>query len=257
LGGRRPTLWWVLVIHPRFGTLGLYLALLLAAYALVGEPILGRRWYARLGREREHDGGALLRFYRLTLSIEWSWTALVAIVIVVAPGLTPAAIGIQLPGGRYLPETLALTGYLVVIIAASTVVLRRRSAAGKSVPGQSAVAAMLPRTPAERRLALAVSLSAGLCEEALYRGLLIALVVDIFGLSVVAAAVVAVGVFAVAHSYQGLKGVLGTGLLGALLAAGYVATGSLLLPIIIHVLVDLRGLVLVPAVDQHISDREA
>lgn len=247
----------MLVIHPRFGTVGLALAILLAAYALLGEPVLGRRWYARLRRERDHDREALLRFYRLTLSIEWSWTALVASVIVIAPGLSPASVGIQLPGGRYLPEALGMTGYVAVIISASSVVLRRRAAAGKTVPGQGAVAAMLPRTPAERHLALAVSLSAGICEEVLYRGLLIALVVALLGLSIVPAAVVAVAIFAIGHSYQGLTGVLGTGLLGALLAAGYVATGSLLLPIVVHVLVDLRGLVLVPAVDDHICDRDA
>ncbi len=58
---------WVLEIHPRFGPVGLALAILLAAYALFVEPILGRWWYARLKREREQDPQALLRVYRLTL----------------------------------------------------------------------------------------------------------------------------------------------------------------------------------------------
>ncbi|MGI8428480.1 MAG: hypothetical protein ACR2OB_04055 [Solirubrobacteraceae bacterium] len=45
------------------------LAILLAAYALFVEPILGRWWYARLKWEREKDPQALLRVYRLTLLV--------------------------------------------------------------------------------------------------------------------------------------------------------------------------------------------
>lgn len=241
----------MLEIHPRFGPVGLALAILLAAYALFVEPILGRWWYARLKREREQDPQALLRVYRLTLGIEWAWTAVVALIVVIAPGLNAAAVGVALPGGRYLPAALGFTGYLAVILALSAVVFRRRAAAGKTVPGQAAMADLLPCTSAERRLAIIVALSAGLCEEVLYRGLLVALGVDLLGLAIVPAAIVAVAVFAVAHAYQGVAGVLGTCLLGGSLATLYVSTGSLLLPIVVHILVDLRSLVLVPPVEDH------
>ena len=244
---------WVLDVHPHFGTVGLALAVLLAAYALLGEPILGRWSYARLKRERGQDREALLRFYRLTLTIEWAWTALVVILVVIAPGVSAASVGVALPGGSHIPEALGVTAYLAVILAASTVLYRRRAAAGKAIPGQDAVMALLPRTAAERRHAVAVSLTAGICEELLYRGLLVALAVALLGLSIVPAAIVAVAAFAVAHAYQGLTGVLGTGLLGAVLAGLYVSTGSLLLPIVVHILVDLRGLVLVPPAEDHSS----
>jgi len=242
----------VLDIHPRFGTVGLVLAVALALYAVFGEPLLGRWFYARLKRESELDRGALRRFYRLRLSIEWAWTAVAGFIVVVAPGLSAASVGVALPAGRHLPQALRFTGALAVSVAASSVIFRRRASAGKSVPGQDAVLALLPRTSAERRLAVAVSMTAGICEEVLYRGLLIALAVDLLDLSVSAAAIVAVAVFAVAHVYQGAGGMLATGLLGAVLAALYVATGSLLLPIIVHAVLDLRGLVLVPPVAEHL-----
>jgi len=178
---------------------------------------------------------------------------LVAIIVVVAPGLSAASVGVALPGGRHLAQALGFTGALAVSVAASSVIFRRRASAGKPVPGQGAVLPLLPRTSAERRLAVAVSMTAGICEEVLYRGLLIALAVDLLGLSVLAAAVLAVAVFAVAHVYQGVIGMLGTGLLAAVVAALYITTGSLLLPIIVHALVDLRGLVLVPPVEEHSS----
>jgi len=46
-------------------------------------------------------------------------------------------------------------------------------------------------------------------------------------------------VFGMAHLYQGLKGVLGTGLFGLAMALLYAWSGSLLLPIILHALLDL------------------
>jgi hypothetical protein len=52
--------------------------------------------------------------------------------------------------------------------------------------------------------------------------------------------------FGIAHMYQGWKGVLATGFVGLLLAWFYYMTGSLLLPIIIHALIDLRAMFLFP-----------
>jgi membrane protease YdiL (CAAX protease family) len=57
---------------------------------------------------------------------------------------------------------------------------------------------------------------------------------------------VAGAVFGLAHAYQGVTGVVTTGVLGGVLAALYLGTGSLLLPVVLHALIDLRFL-LVPA----------
>ena len=50
--------------------------------------------------------------------------------------------------------------------------------------------------------------------------------------------------FGLAHSYQGISGMLLTALAGALFCGLYVATGSLLLPILLHILIDVRFAVL-------------
>lgn len=47
--------------------------------------------------------------------------------------------------------------------------------------------------------------------------------------------------FGVAHLGQGSKGMLVTGMTGAALGALYLITGSLLAPIILHILIDLRA----------------
>ena len=46
--------------------------------------------------------------------------------------------------------------------------------------------------------------------------------------------------FGLAHWYQGRLGMLATGVLGAVLTQLYLTTGSLLLPMVLHVLIDLR-----------------
>lgn len=51
---------------------------------------------------------------------------------------------------------------------------------------------------------------------------------------------------ALSRVYQGWLGVLATTVLGALFAALYLATESLLLPIVLHIAFDLRGLLLTP-----------
>lgn len=58
--------------------------------------------------------------------------------------------------------------------------------------------------------------------------------------------VVAAVTFGLAHWYQGPSGMAATALAGALLTGLYLGTGSLLLPMAVHVLVDLRALLLTP-----------
>jgi membrane protease YdiL (CAAX protease family) len=51
-------------------------------------------------------------------------------------------------------------------------------------------------------------------------------------------------VFGLAHGYQGIKGIFGTAILGAVLMIIFFAAGNLWLPIAIHALIDLRVLLL-------------
>jgi len=111
----------------------------------------------------------------------------------------------------------------------------------------AAALALLPRSRGERRLFALVGVTAGVCEEWLYRGFFLAVVAALApGLPAVALVLVAGVAFGLAHAYQGLAGVLTTGVFGALLAGVYLSTGSLLLPVLLHAAIDLRFL-LVPS----------
>jgi membrane protease YdiL (CAAX protease family) len=92
-----------------------------------------------------------------------------------------------------------------------------------------------------------VGVTAGVCEEWLYRGFFLALVAAVApGLPGPVLVLVAALAFGLAHAYQGPAGVLTTGVLGGVLAAVYLSSGSLLLPVLLHAVIDLRFL-LVPS----------
>jgi membrane protease YdiL (CAAX protease family) len=125
--------------------------------------------------------------------------------------------------------------------------LRRPGDGRHADPGVHSTLALLPRTRGERRLFSVVGLTAGICEEWLYRGFFLAVVSALLGgppepiLVLVAAAA-----FGLAHAYQGVAGIVTTAVLGGVLALLYLDTGSLLVPVLLHAAIDLRFL-LVPA----------
>jgi membrane protease YdiL (CAAX protease family) len=95
----------------------------------------------------------------------------------------------------------------------------------------------------------AICVTAGVCEEWIFRGFLF----RYFGQTpwhwgLAAAFVLSAVLFGVNHFYQGWKGIISTGLMGAGFGLLYLWTGSLLGPMIVHALVDLRGLALLMVV---------
>jgi membrane protease YdiL (CAAX protease family) len=229
----------------------------LAGYLLIGEPLLGRIAHRRLLAALDAgQNEARLRFYR-----QWTWQGWTLAMVTLAltlgvAGWTPAQLGLRLSHnlpGSYGISPSFLAGFIPAVIAGiviAAVVARRNkaSATTKNVPpiaGGANVTRMLPRTPRERWGFAALAVTAGLTEELIWRG---------FGLGALhivlpqahSAWLIALAALAFgwAHLYQGYTGMLVTGVLGALLAALYIGTGSLLLPMLVHVLIDLRALLI-------------
>ncbi len=104
--------------------------------------------------------------------------------------------------------------------------------------------ALVPVTPHERLLWIAVAVSAGVCEEVVFRGWLLSTLHGALHLDGAPLLLVAAILFGLALSYQGISGVLLTAFAGALFCGLYVATGSLLAPILLHILIDVRFAIL-------------
>ena len=106
----------------------------------------------------------------------------------------------------------------------------------------------LPATASERAWFAAVSVTAGICEEVLFRGFLLHyLLVVPWRLSLTAALLVAAVIFGFQHLYQGAVGSVVSGVVGFLLSLLFLVTGNLLAPMVLHALLDLRMLVVLPA----------
>ncbi|WP_031168136.1 CPBP family intramembrane glutamic endopeptidase [Streptosporangium roseum] len=227
-----------------FTPLTLVLAVVLVGYLAVVSPLLGKRSYDKLARTRDQDPTAYRRMFTFWSAELWALAAVALLVVAVEPGLDAAGIGLVIKE----PLDTALGAIVGFLVAATAVVLvfKWLAAQGKFVPGQQAVSHLLPRTTAERWYAAGLSVTAGITEEIVYRGLLIAVGMGALGLSKEVAAVCALAVFVVGHLYQGWRGMLVVTLLGAALTSLYLRSGSLLLPILLHALIDLRGLVFAP-----------
>lgn len=135
-----------------------------------------------------------------------------------------------------------LTLFLVIGLVAGAVA--GFSMKADAIPKEG-VGALLARNWREARWTALLSVNAGLVEEIFFRAMLFIALYQVSG-SVLVALAGATVLFAVAHSYQGIAGVLSSGLIGAIFMVIYAATGALWLVIALHALLDLRGLVLLP-----------
>jgi uncharacterized protein len=117
--------------------------------------------------------------------------------------------------------------------------LRRMGSAGQRVQSLRALAEKIfPRNTTELVPFLALAVTAGICEEFLYRGFAIAAFtrVGLPGWSVV---LVTAALFGLAHLYQGRGGLFGTMILGILFGAVRLAQTSLLPVVLSHAAIDI------------------
>ncbi|MFF8659584.1 CPBP family intramembrane glutamic endopeptidase [Streptomyces huasconensis] len=229
-----------MTISPDFSPAATALTAVLGAYLLLGEPLLGRRMYASLARRRAGEPGALVGYFRSALGLWWALAACAVAALLLSPGVAAADLGIAPPDKPAVVVVGVLLSTVIAVTSGRT--LRDLDRQGKHVPGRAAIEAMLPGTPRERALAVAFGVTDGICAELVYRGLLIAFGVGVLGLHLYAAAALSVLVYAVAGYYQGRQGLLVFGAFGALLTGLYLATGSLLLPMAMHVVLSVRDL---------------
>jgi len=82
-------------------------------------------------------------------------------------------------------------------------------------------------------------LTAGICEEIIFRGLLLYILQGLFpNLSIVFILLIAFTLFGIGHLYQGIKGVINTAIVGAIFCCLYLVTNSLFLGMLLHFVMD-------------------
>lgn len=206
---------------------------LLLAVLLVGLPALA------IAQMPLSEAAAIDRVPAYWGSIATLWLVGAACWLVGTRQGGPAAVGVvaiaPLPLAAW---TVALTAAGLAIIVVFRGVARRWGIADSPV-----LLHLLPRTRGEKAVFALLSLAAGACEEVAFRGYAIPALTPAVGLGGAVAA--SSLVFGVLHGYQGVLGMLRTSVMGAVLAAGFLAAGSLWPVVIAHVLIDLvSGIVL-------------
>jgi membrane protease YdiL (CAAX protease family) len=175
--------------------------------------------------------------YRQGIAIQWSLAA-VAVALWAWRQRPWAALGV-------VPRlTWGLVGVAVGFTAIAFYILSQRR---KALADEEAllrlrrqmrnVERMMPRTAAELRWFGRLAVTAGICEELLYRGYLIWYLAS--WMAVVPAALVASVVFGFGHAYQGPRGIAVTAMVGVFMSAIYLLTGSLFACMVLHALMDL------------------
>lgn len=201
---------------------------------------------------------------RTRFLLRWAWqpwilTLAALLLVALAPGITFADLGLRLfsPAdvgsvgmGFMAGAAIGLVGVMVAIAVSSQ---RKRRNSSTSVKPEipyinPKLAPMLPSGRTDRLAWLALSATAGITEEIMYRGVLVLVVSALLPtLPPFLICAIAVLVFAVAHSYQGVAGIILTGILSIPLLALYLFTGSLLPGIVLHFIIDARSMFTKPS----------
>ena len=179
---------------------------------------------------------------KLFQKIIWQeWIMAVALLALwFALGRTGSEIGLVPQGGA-----LVWAGYGLTVLICTLLVLQARSIVGspkkraETLKQMGSVSFLLPHTKRESRSFDVVSVTAGVCEEIVYRGFLIGYLMALLSAPFWVAGLISSVVFGLAHSYQGLSGIPRTGAVGAAMALLYGLTGSLWAPMVAHAVMDL------------------
>ena len=225
-----------------------FLAALLAMLLIV-EPVLGRRIVGRL--ERAVAGGvtdARLRFYRFNIVTQWVTTAIV-LAAWIALGRTTSEIGLHASVSGLQWIWIAVFLALTATVALSVLRARHDPDTLDGVRGQGGgTLALAPHTAAELQRFDVVSITAGICEEIVYRGVLLTALASLVGpwLAVLLSSIV----FGIGHAYHG-AGAIRVVVVGLVFGLSVVLTGSLLVAMLMHAVLDLvQGRLLYAAVNE-------
>jgi membrane protease YdiL (CAAX protease family) len=192
-----------------------------------------------------------LRLYATIIVMEWTLVILAA-VIAHRHGLTPGDLG-QTLGNHRLSLAVTLLGLLALLALTrfNTRQIRKATRGELSATVQRA-RKFVPIGPVEVAGFALVSVTAGICEEILYRGWLVSFLGAAAG-SIWIGMVAAAALFGLGHAYQGRQGILGTGILGLLFGAMFVLVRSLVPGEVIHAAIDLVNGILAGRVVQRLG----
>jgi membrane protease YdiL (CAAX protease family) len=190
------------------------------------------------------DSKEKVTLYAVTIAFQWLLVGLVAWRSL-ARGLTIEELGLGFHGwARILASGLFGA---ILIGGLQCLNLRRIGKMDGETPEllRKLASRLLPVNLQEYLLYSALAITAGICEEFVYRGFAIA-AFSKAGLPLWMVAIVSSVLFGLAHAYQGRGGIVSTGIFGVLLAIGRLGFGSLVPVMMWHAGLDLAAGIAAP-----------
>lgn len=213
---------------------------LMAAVLWIVVPLLGLIQHRHLVRQiaRGRNGARTDAYIRL-IAGEWI-VALAALAVLIAGD------GNLEESGLCTPATVRFwIGSALVMVLSGLVVLQTRAVISSAEALRAArrqiapVNAILPHNAHEAHWFSVLSVTAGICEEIVYRGFLLSYLGTY--LTPWGALPLSALAFGLGHAEQGIKGIVKTGAMGLVLALLVLWTGSILPSIVLHVVIDLTS----------------
>ncbi|GHU22135.1 hypothetical protein FACS1894164_03890 [Spirochaetia bacterium] len=189
-----------------------------------------------------------MRCKRYVQSMAFLWGAGITIFITCfVAGKSPEVIGIRPIRFHYniwfTVITLVVCGvaaaYFLYILIVSLTSTKYREEAKKQIAASGGIDMVIPRTKKEKLVFSFVALSAGICEEMIYRGCFMFFLHAVFpGIPVYLIVLIPSVLFGTAHFYQGVQGVIHTGITGAALMCLFLVSDSLIPGMALHFFMD-------------------
>jgi membrane protease YdiL (CAAX protease family) len=211
----------------------------------IAVPVLGRRRVRQLMQMPSTTKMDRLSLYASTLAFQW-----IAAGVILwrsnAHQIRASQLGLAIPNAPLAVSTAVVLAALILLN--QIMGLRRLVAQPERIHGilPQLALKLFPQDDVERLAFFALVTTVALCEELIYRGFLQRVFQDWSQGSVVAAVIGSAVFFALAHLYQGRRGLVSTLTIGLLFSAIRAWTGTLLACVVAHFVADITVGMLAP-----------
>jgi membrane protease YdiL (CAAX protease family) len=211
----------------------------------VAVPVLGRRRVRQLMRMPSTTKMDRISLYASTLAFQW-----IAAGIILwrsnAHGIRTSQLGLQVPNPALVVSATVVLAALILLN--QMMGLRRLVAQPEKTHGilPQLALKLFPQDEVERLAFFALVTTVAVCEELIYRGFVQRVFQDWSRGSVIVAVIGSAVFFALAHLYQGRRGLISTLTIGLLFSTIRAWTGSLLPCVVAHFIADITVGLLAP-----------
>jgi membrane protease YdiL (CAAX protease family) len=212
----------------------------------IAVPVLGRRRVRQLMQMPSTTKMDRISLYASTLAFQWT-AAGVILWRANAHGIRANQLGLEIPNTAL---AVSATVVLAALILLNQIMgLRRLVTQPEKIHGilPQLALKLFPQDDVERLAFFALVTTVALCEELIYRGFVQRVFQDWSRGSVIAAVVGSAVFFALAHLYQGRRGLISTLTIGLIFSTIRAWTGSLLPCIVAHFVADITVGMLAPS----------